>query len=113
MNHFCDGNRDKLKEIVKVVNKFPRTSLEDIPKGLVNRVADTWTEAWEGAMDGDLIWGLLARIRSRCLLAPVPENEDRNSELKSRLLLWERGLFEDLILRIEAQRVQRVDRAKR
>ena len=68
--------------------------LDDLPICVASRMATCFAESLEGCVAGHEAWGVLARYRTRLLLAPVPEGADRNEELKRRLRLWENGDFE-------------------
>ena len=50
----------------------------------------------EDCMANGETWAHLARFRTRLLLGPIPAAADRNSDLKRRLSLWERGQFDEL-----------------
>jgi hypothetical protein len=117
-----DENIDATRRSVRVASvgdaakrmacSLQRGSLQRVPKAVASRMAVCWAESLEGSMDGDADWALLARYRSRLLLAPVPEGVDRNTELKRRLRLWELARFDDLILHVVGQQAEaeRLDR---
>ena len=92
---------------------FTRTTAEDIPACILPGYVDTWTEAIEGCLDGEVVWGLLAQIRAKALLAPIPTNDDPNLEFKQRLQLWQKGDITGLVSRVEAQRVAKLENAKK
>eukprot|EP00974_Lingulodinium_polyedra_P109281 10572911-Lingulodinium_polyedra.AAC.1 len=49
----------------------------------------------------------LERAAPRLLLAPVPRSVHLASEVMARVGLWQRQEFEELLLRVEAQRLRR------
>ena len=83
-----------------------RASILHIPRSVAHRIADTWSEALEGCLQGDTNWAVLARYRCRMLLAPVPEALDRNTELKRRLQFWFDGHFDALAQHVLLQQAK-------
>ena len=83
-----------------------RSSILHIPRSIAHRIADTWSEALEGCLQGDTNWAILARYRCRMLLAPVPEALDRNTELKRRLQFWCEGHFDALTQHVLLQQAK-------
>ncbi len=83
-------------------------TLDEIPECVASRMADCWTECLQSSMAGDEAWAFLARYRSRLLLGPIPSGLDRNTELKRRLQLWERGCVDELLQRRAGQHAEAV-----
>ena len=81
-------------------------TLERVPVSVASRLATAWSESLEGSMAGDGMWALLARYRSRLLLPHSPADVDRNTEIKRRLNLWERGQFDDLVQTVVGQQAE-------
>lgn len=91
--------------------KLRRVTLWRIPVSVASRMAACAAEALQGALAGVEMWGFLARFRSRLLLAHVAEGEDRVTELRRRLDLWEQGRFDELVQRISGQQLEEDRRA--
>ena len=90
-----------------------RTTLLKVPACVAARIATAWAETLEGCLAGDWNWEFLARFRSRLLLGTVPQDVDRNRELKRRLLLWEQGRFDELVLHVAGQQADPSRRLQR
>ena len=69
------------------LERLSQRPLDDLPICVASRMATCFAESLEGCVAGHEAWGVLARYRTRLLLAPVPEGADRNEELKRRLRL--------------------------
>ena len=90
----------------RALQDLQRNTLDTIPVCIASRVATAWAESIEGCLAGNEEWSMLSRFRSRLLLAASPHDVDRNTELKARLTLWERGHFDDLVLRVCGQQAE-------
>ena len=77
-----------------------RRTLDHLPAAVASRFAVAWAECIEGMMQGDEAWGFLASCKAKLILAPDPEDKDRNEEVKRRMKLWVEGRLEELAARI-------------
>ena len=80
-----------------------QASAKALPRCVDSRYATAWAESLERAMRGHRSWALLCRYRSRLLVAEIPKDVDRNSELIQRLHLREMRHITVLISKVLGQ----------
>jgi hypothetical protein len=96
-----------------MANDLSHKTLMKVPPCVAARMATAWADTLEGCFAEDGDWAFLAKFRSRLLLGTVPQDVDRNRELKRRLVLWEAGRFDELVLHVAGQQADATNRMQR
>ena len=84
-----------------------------IPKSKREEIAAAFGDCLDGTLDGEGTWGTLQQVLFKVVLYGIPSGVTVECELTARLILWNEGRWEELLLRVETQAAQRSVNIKR
>ena len=95
------------------IRALPAQTLVHIPIALRARCTKIWAECMEGLRADLPGWSSLEEARSKLLLMECVPGAHNQTELATRVALWEARDFEVLLLRLEAQHLERAHKPRR
>lgn len=95
------------------VRRLPANTVVHIPIECRARMAEATAECWEGLADGRQSWSLLEEGRSKLLLSSIPDGAHVPKEVATRLALFRRKDYEELLSRVEGQAASRRQNIRR
>ena len=111
--HTVQGDIILPDSFIERIRRIPQDSQHHIPSPCRVRFAVVSTLCWEGMAAGLPGWSALEEARSRLLLSAMPEGAHVPKEVATRLALFERRAFGELLNRVELQLAMRRQRAPR